>query len=145
MRTLGWKLFATETRVAPTHDKQIPGNCLARVNFKHHIKGVWRQKTIWGVVPLAARTLWPRYVSLLRPQNFMHLPIHLCGFLKAICGDSDPKKCPDLWGTFSYMPDRPLGECGIGNQSMCIDGKNLAASPGNTYYAICATEIGELQ
>jgi len=60
---------------------------------------------------------------------------------KAICGDSDPKKCPDLWGTFSYMPDRPLGECGIGNQSMCIDGKNLAASPGNTYYAICATEI----
>ena len=64
--------------------------------------------------------------------------------LKALCGGlTDPKKCPDLWGVFSYMPDRTSGECGIQNGTWCLDGKNTMASPGNTYFALCADAIGE--
>ena len=66
--------------------------------------------------------------------------------LKALCaGVTDPKNCPDLWGVFSYMPDRTSGECGIQNGTWCLDGKNTIASSGNTYYALCADAIGETQ
>ena len=59
---------------------------------------------------------------------------------KALCGVTDPKKCPDLWGVFSYMPNRSSGECGTLNGTWCLDGKNTMATPGqNTYYALCAT------
>ena len=64
--------------------------------------------------------------------------------LKALCGVTDPKKCPALWGAFSYMPNRSVGECGIQNGTWCLNGKNTMASPGqNTYYALCVSEIGE--
>ena len=63
---------------------------------------------------------------------------------KALCGVTDPKKCPDLWGVFSYMPNRSLGECATLNGTWCLDGKNTMAIPGqNTYYALCASAIGE--
>ena len=64
---------------------------------------------------------------------------------KALCGNvTDPRKCPDLWGTFSYMPERSSGECGIKNGTMCWDGKNIMAYPGqDKYYALCASAIGE--
>ena len=98
VRALGWKLFATETLVAPTHNKQIPGDWLARVNFKHHIKGVWRQNTIWGAVPLAVITLWPRYNSLHWPQDFLYLPF---GF--------HPFPLGDLWHQRSQEMPWSLG------------------------------------
>ena len=41
------------------------------------------------------------------------------------------------------MPNRASGECGIQNGTWCLDGKNTMASPGNTYYALCADAIGE--
>ena len=63
--------------------------------------------------------------------------------LKALCGVTDPRKCPHLWGVFNYMPNRASGECGIQNGTWCLDGKNTMASPGNTYYALCADAIGE--
>ena len=63
--------------------------------------------------------------------------------LKALCDVTDPKKCPDLWGVFNYMPNRASGECGIQNGSWCLDGKNTMASPGSAYYALCADAIGE--
>ena len=63
---------------------------------------------------------------------------------KALCGVTDPRNCPDLWGVFNYMPNRSDGECGIQNGTWCLNGKNMMASPGlNTYYALCASAIGE--
>ena len=41
------------------------------------------------------------------------------------------------------MPARANGECGIKNGSWCLSGKDLAGSPGNDYYALCAV-VGEL-
>ena len=41
------------------------------------------------------------------------------------------------------MPARAYGECGIKNGSWCLSGKDLAGSPGNDYYALCAV-VGEL-
>ena len=65
---------------------------------------------------------------------------------KALCDSvTDPKKCPDLWGVFSYMPNRgSSGECGIKNGTWCWNGKDTMAYPGqNKYYALCASAIGE--
>ena len=61
---------------------------------------------------------------------------------KALCGNADPKKCPEIWGVFNYMPNWPGGECGVKNGSFCVSGKNTIASPVNTYYALCATAMG---
>ena len=66
-------------------------------------------------------------------------------FLKALsCGGSDPRKCPELWGVFNYMPNRTSGECGIRNGSWCTSGKTMMASPENPYYALCAVALGKL-
>ena len=65
-------------------------------------------------------------------------------FLKALCGNSDPKKCPELWGVFNYYPNRSYGECGVQNGTWCTNGVNQMSSPRNRYYALCASEIGEL-
>ena len=110
----------------------------------HHITGVWRPHTIWPVVTLTTETLWPRCVQTFIAHKFSRITQKTeIFFLKAICGNSDPRKCPDLWGTFSYMPARANGECGIKNGSWCLSGKDLAGSPGNDYYALCAV-VGEL-
>ena len=110
----------------------------------HHITGVWRPHTIWPVVTLTTETLWPRCVQTFIAHKFSRITQKTeIFFLKAICGNSDPRKCPDLWGTFSYMPARAHGECGIKNGSWCLSGKDLAGSPGNDYYALCAV-VGEL-
>ena len=109
----------------------------------HHINhsGVWSQSTTLAVVPQAVRTPWPRY-KLLYLVAFDDYQAKYS--LKALCaGVTDPKNCPDLWGVFSYMPDRTSGECGIQNGTWCLDGKKTIASPGNTYYALCTGAIGE--
>ena len=93
-------------QVAPTHNKQIPGDWLARVNFKHHIKGVWRQNTIWGAVPLAVITLWPRYNSLRWPHDFLYLPF---GF--------HPFPLGDLWHQRSQEMPWSLGNVQLYAQS----------------------------
>ena len=69
--------------------------------------------------------------------------LKLCVPSKALCGDPDPKKCPELWGVFNYHPNRSSGECGVHNGTWCLDGKDQMASPENTYYALCADPIGE--
>ena len=66
-------------------------------------------------------------------------------FSKALCDGSngDPKKCPELWGVFNYYPNRSYGECGVQNGTWCTNGKDQMASPANTYFALCASAIGE--
>ena len=63
--------------------------------------------------------------------------------LKALCGDPNPRKCPELWGLFNYYPNRSAGECGVQNGTWCTNGKDQMASHENTYYALCASAIGE--
>ena len=125
----------------------------------HHINhsGVWSQSRTLAAVAQAVRTRWPRYKLLSRvafddyqPNWKFHISFKdktqtyktMCS-LKALCGVTDPRKCPHLWGVFNYMPNRASGECGIQNGTWCLDGKNTMASPGNTYYALCADAIGE--
>ena len=91
--------------------------------------------SIWG---LSSKLKVSKFHSKLRPISGMMYSF------KALCGVTDPKKCPDLWGVFSYMPKRSSGECGTLNGTWCLDGKNTIATPGqNTYYALCASAIGE--
>ena len=91
--------------------------------------------SIWG---LSSKLKVSKFHSKLRPISGMMYSF------KALCGVTDPKKCPDLWGVFSYMPNRSSGECGTLNGTWCLDGKNTMATPGqNTYYALCASAIGE--
>ena len=60
---------------------------------------------------------------------------------KALCGDSDPKKCPKLWWVFVYMHDWSSGECGVKEGHFCVAGKSTVSSPQNTAYALCAHEV----
>ena len=64
-------------------------------------------------------------------------------FFKALCGESDPKKCPKLWGVFNHISNSTDGECGVKNGTFCVSGKNEVASPVNTYYALCAAAVGK--
>ena len=64
-------------------------------------------------------------------------------FFKTLCGGGDPKKCPELWGVFNHMSNWSGGECGAKNGTFCVSGKNEIASPGNTYYALCAAAVGK--
>ena len=48
--------------------------------------------------------------------------------LKALCDVTDPKKCPDLWGVFNYMPNRASGECGIQNGTREFSGPHTIST-----------------
>ena len=60
---------------------------------------------------------------------------------KALCGDSDPKKCPKLWWVFVYMHNWSSGECGAKEGHFCVSGKSTVSSPENTAYALCAHDV----